>query len=1102
MRSLKFLGLMVMLQFCSTAVSSPQKYVVEIYRGITSLDKIGYSKVSYRYDSGLTGTMPEGWSGIFTTDTGIACGPYGEQNGMHAWLIHPPWRNGTGETDQSFELALLQASRITLRFSCAMQTGSTDPGKSDGATFRFFVNGIKKVDYNTKSTMWKAFQFDLTPYAGKVVNIRFETDPGPKRDPSFDFALWGNRELVVNGGPAFPSLAFKPVDPAINAPCHADGPDDAPTSPNNTKGLFRLQTTISRHPASFLSGFRCKTAQGYSPLLLGFGSWVDLVMPDGSIVRSNSSKVTATISQTMNAESGTVRRRILYSVSGEKIPLNVVIKHPVGDTAEVDVTSSSHQIAAIHFGHIGPAPYQTVVSIPYLGFVNMLPGLGLFTNTILDFKDSHASRIAGNSVYYDPLFHGTRNPVHDTCFYCVSNDILAVLPTPPNPPSPYIHTMSHLVVADTWSSGSFSSSANWTKLLASYGLNHLCIIVHVWQHGGYDNELPNVLPANTAMGGNKGMQDWSRTAVSCGDRFALHENYVDFYPNAPLFNWKDVAIDSNGNPQPAWKNLIQSYALSPDKIAHYSKLITTQVQADFGENAGYLDVHSAVAPWFHVDFNPAEPGAGEFHTVWESYTKLWDLFRKVHHGPVLGEGNRHWRWSGLLDGVEAQFGTGVPLDGGETAPLFTDFDLAKIHPLQLNHGMGYLERWRTSGYTANYGGSIPPVWMQDEYRMQEAAFGHEGFVPNQLWNSLVYVWQESHLMLPLTRRTGTSSVVSVLYQTGNQLMPVSEALEDSTPFNRSVTSYSDGVKVYVNGKRDNWKVKGYTLPEYGWVALGDGLKAGTVLVDGNVTDFAITPRSRFLNVRSEYASNPMPTKAIPQVIAFHQTAVRQFQIQFSWKVDQTLPLNSVPFIHVVDPNIQQNEGIVFQIGSGLNINAGWQAGTNSGLLQQVTLPADLPDGTYSIRTGLYNPVTGARLILPGHSDGSLRYELGSLKVMNAGSTIEFVPNPNTFANFSQVISTSRINTAHREIVFSSIATDNSFYLKRVSVSSWEVIPFDRSRKCDIKLLWKRLFPTWQKLHIITYRTHSRTQTTIEITRAGWVDLRTPPGVLKYVLKAE
>ncbi len=43
---------------------------------------------------------------------------------------------------------------------------------------------------------WDRFR---TSCRGSNLTVRFEVDPGPKNNPSFDYSLWGNRELVLEG---------------------------------------------------------------------------------------------------------------------------------------------------------------------------------------------------------------------------------------------------------------------------------------------------------------------------------------------------------------------------------------------------------------------------------------------------------------------------------------------------------------------------------------------------------------------------------------------------------------------------------------------------------------------------------------------------------------------------------------------------------------------------------------------------------------------------------------------------------------------------------------------------------------------------------------
>ena len=161
---------------------------------------------------------------------------------------------------------------------------------------------------------------------------------------------------------------------------------------------------------------------------------------------------------------------------------------------------------------------------------------------------------------------------------------------------------------------------------------------------------------------------------------------------------------------------------------------------------------------------PGSPARGPSRHLWDAHRALWAYERGLHHGPVFGEGNNHWYWSGLLDGVEAQFGQGWRDGQGTSAPLLVDFDLLKIHPLQLNHGMGYYERWWAQGPGAKRG----LLSLLDQYRMQEVAYGHEGFLGGEAWHDPALSWLESHLMTPLTARTALADPVAIDYWVGGR----------------------------------------------------------------------------------------------------------------------------------------------------------------------------------------------------------------------------------------------------------------------------------------------------------------------------------------------
>ena len=72
-------------------------------------------------------------------------------------------------------------------------------------------------------------------------------------------------------------------------------------------------------------------------------------------------------------------------------------------------------------------------------------------------------------------------------------------------------------------------------MLADYGITNCVALIHDWQRSGYDNALPMHYPANASYGGDRGMSNLVATGTRLGIRCALHENYVDYYPNYDFY---------------------------------------------------------------------------------------------------------------------------------------------------------------------------------------------------------------------------------------------------------------------------------------------------------------------------------------------------------------------------------------------------------------------------------------------------------------------------------------------------------------------------------------------------------------------------------------
>ncbi len=529
----------------------------------------------------------------------------------------------------------------------------------------------------------------------------------------------------------------------------------------------------------------------------------------------------------------------------------------VGKTLALAVTCDQPSVTALDAGAWGPVVRRRQVAVPYYtGAVYYLSQEGLFANASLDWTASAASSHNGTKATYDSLTDGTRVLLNERVLFTAAWHLAEVLPNPPNPPSPWRDFLANKVVLDIWG-GTFTNIAGNLLRLADYGITNCVALIHNWQRSGYDNALPMHYPANPAYGGDAGMSNLVATGASLGIRCALHENYVDYYPNYDFFNTNDIALDSAGQLQLAWYNAgthIQSFAEKPNAIL---RLAATQSP---------VDSHAATAPAQTTSMSIArcrpgftwtnaqrEAGAGRLSRVWDIHRQLWAYERATHRGPVFGEGNNHWYWSGCLDGVEAQFGSGWPGNGGFTAPLAVDFDLLKIHPLQFNHGMGYYSRWwPTESYQTNWGGGPAPMVVLDRYRMQEAAFGHAGFLDSSIYANLPLAWLEEHLLSPVMARYATARPVEILYENGGAWLDATAMakLGQDASNNRVRVRYENGLVLTANGTSNSWAVGSWVLPDWGWVAEGAGVTAGTTLRGGVVTDFADSGTDVFLNARA------------------------------------------------------------------------------------------------------------------------------------------------------------------------------------------------------------------------------------------------------------
>ncbi len=827
---------------------------VEVPTGTTYLDDVGYYDVSVEYRDGTSVAFPMGWVGHFEDATGISITPFGRQDGKDAFLEHPPWRARTGRTNQVFRLTLPTSPRILLRFGTAMQKGAMAAGQSDGARFHVEIDGTVILDQLKTDEQWSEWKANLTAYAGKTITLTFTIDPGPKDNAAFDFALWGSRRILVDGGWS-QTVTDIPSTPTNLAKVTRFWDGDGPSYPAEWPSSHWLRSAVTHDAGGFLAGWSARLP-GQAPISLATGAYLLFVAPDGSYVRSDDPSVSVTCTESFDSSLNTIRRVSGYSVGERTIRVTTNFHFAQGGATRVDVSSDDPYIATVCFGEIGPVALRRTVHVPYYGPILYLQRERAFANVFVDFTKSQASDIAGSVASYRPRTDGSRNAVRETTYFAVSPDLTSALPTPPNAPSGQIANLSGRVVYDLFDDAPFRESAAFLRELQTYGLGKYVVIEHTWQRAGYDVELPAVIPANIGHGGDTPLQELSRATADMGGIFALHENYEDFYPESKGYDPSDVAKLSDGTPVPSWKNKTQSYAYKATAITKYAAVYSPQIHKLYGTSGSFIDVSSSVEPWFHVDFNAAESHAGQFRSGYDARTKLLAYERATHGGPVVGEGGNHWPLSGLLDGVEAQSNAYAPANlYGVMTPLLVDFDLTKVHPLQLNHGMGYISRWMEPVTSSGGDGTLT---ARDKYRMQEIAFGHQGFIGTELTRDLAFIWQESNLLPAITTRTATAIVTSVQYDVDGAMVDVNAAVAARSAFDRVKVSYDNGVEVWANGRSTSWAINdaGVVLPESGWCVKGTDILSYFGLLQGRKADYSETPDCIFAGTRADPTTGP------------------------------------------------------------------------------------------------------------------------------------------------------------------------------------------------------------------------------------------------------
>jgi len=1135
------LGCLLGLLITLPAVPAAEDLTVPLLPGETPLGDIGIYRVTYQSYGQPPVEMPLSWTGHFTTESGISYLPSERVLGRSAILLHSPWRVPPGKVWVDYRLLLPKITPITLSFGIALGPDVAVPGRSDGVTFSCSLMDGNRVQelmrQHQGKAEWVDFQFDLSQYAGREITLRLQTEPGPKNDPSWDYSYFGDAKIVAGqAGESRPDLLRRLTSTRayqatanVEMQALANRPENG-VVPSN---LLPCRNTVVKEGAVYrfiYQGEDCQVVYTYEPqtgTLDDFTVQVDdgrpfrpaqgggatVVLPQGEEARSVPARGGNASEVALSAEEGSLTVRWDYapaSLPGEPQapPLQIVWTFKIiGKALVVSATCEQPRVSQFSLGEVGLAPLRKAFAVPYLaGQVHYLPLQNVFVCRYLDWTRSHASYCPQGTATYEPQTDGTRNPLVEYGYIAVSPHVDEVLPNLPHPPSPYLDLLGPKIMLDIWGHhrGTYQGDAENLRELKDNGVDHLAIIQHVWQCYGYDVKLPDHLPANPEFGGDEGMIEFGRAANECGYIWSVHENYIDLYPDAPSYDPSARVLRADGSPSPAWYNPgtgVQSFGLKCNRALGYARQNSPEIHRRFRTTAAYLDVHTCVPPWHQLDHEAGQPMAAMALAKVKYDTELFQFMRDTHEGPLFGEGANHFYWAGRCDGVEAQ------VAGGEHHTPFLDFDLLKLHPQMVNHGMGYYERWFERGYNHRWGFDAGTVEQVDKYRAQELAYGHAGFIGSAQTDNVQWVAKEHHLMHAVQRLYGTAKPTEIRYEVEGQLVPASVALVLGQTWRQRIR-YDSGLTLWVNWRPEPWEVEGRVLPQWGFLARGPETEVYTALLDGKFADYADCPEYLFVDARTSFH---MPylhrEKAIePRLRDFQYLGDNRIRLTYEWLIDDTLEEDYHCFVHFLNEASQNPGKIEFQQDHPLpKPTRQWRKGEV--LVDgpyEIAVPADGFD-TYDIVIGLFK---GPRVPLKGLQAGEDRILIGRLQLEREGGRITHV----TLGDLREAAAkleagradfTAHLNPPGTWVDFGPLATDGSVKIQR-GPDRLTLFPYPRDVPIRLRFELKALAPKADPDRITVRALAAGSQADlgpVEYTRDnGWLQVTLDrPGAGRYVV---
>ncbi|MCC7490833.1 MAG: hypothetical protein IT204_00720 [Fimbriimonadaceae bacterium] len=542
-----------------------------------------------------------------------------------------------------------------------------------------------------------------------------------------------------------------------------------------------------------------------------------------------------------------------------------------GKSLLLDVLAPGGQVAEVRYGQAAGLVNPRLVTTPYYPahggrpaiVVSGPPERPLFLTGNTDWYQGNgaepfaAPAIEGERVSYNggvrylPNTDGRRNDCVERLILSASPRYEELLPTIPNPVSPYkAVTGTHVWIAH--GAGDRERDAAYWRNIKRWGLSEIVITDHEtgWRDGG-ESFTFRTRPA-PGKGGDEGQQRYARIMQDeLGFVYGPYNNYTDFAPVNEYWSTDLIGRTSSNQLQGAW---MRCYAPKPTRAVEYCARLAPIIQQKFKFSTAYCDVHTAVAPWHRVDYDARVPGAGSYSAVFYLYGEIMLHQKKAWGGPVYSEGNHHSFYSGLTDGNYAQDQAYRIFEN----PWLVDFDLRRMHDLCCNFGMGNPEMFYSNVPNTGQTPAARDAYY-DRFLCATLAFGHPGFFVTSggLRNGL----RSYHLVQPIAARYTQVAADQIRYLSaaGEWLESTAAVATGAYRRNQLAVRYADGTQIVANGSPTERLIakvgeRALDLPPNGfegWTADGQ-ISLASSDPHGWRSDYAVSPANLYVDGRGRF----------------------------------------------------------------------------------------------------------------------------------------------------------------------------------------------------------------------------------------------------------